>query len=110
MHDKQELMKSIEKRIQTTMIGALARFEENFGHLWNTPEDSPEAEKYWDIWENTRNQVLNNGNNQLRSALEDLGNFLYNATNHTTNKTPFKHTYRYKFYFNDGDKPNDRKS
>ena len=99
MHDKQELMKSIEKRIQTTMIGALARFEESFGHLWNTPEDSGEAEKYWDIWENTRNQILNNGNNQLRSALEDLGNFLYG------NQKPanFKHTYKYKFYFKDGD-------
>lgn len=102
MHDKQELMKSIEKRIQTTMIGALARFEESFGHLWNTPDESSEAEKYWDIWENTRNQILNNGNNQLRSALEDLGNFLYG--NNPNKKSPnFKHTYRYKFYFNDGD-------
>lgn len=105
MHNKQEIIKSIEKRIQTTMIGALAKFEENFGHLWNTQEDSEEAEKYWDIWEHTRNQILNNGNNQLRSALDDLGDFLY--SNHN-NKKNNKHLYRYKFYFNnDGDNRNE---
>jgi hypothetical protein len=102
-NNKQEIIKSIEKRIQTTMIGALAKFEENFGHLWNTEEESEEAEKYWDIWEHTRNQILNNGNNQLRSALEDLGDYLY-ASNKKSQK---KHAYRYKFYFNDGENRNE---
>jgi hypothetical protein len=103
MKNKQELIKSIEKRIQTTMIGALARFEENFGHLWNTEEDSDEAERFWTIWENTRNQVLNNGNNQLRSALDDLGNYLYSSGK----QDKHKHPYRYKFYFKDGDNSNE---
>lgn len=105
MYNKQEIMKSIEKRIQTTMIGALAKFEENFGHLWNTNEESEEAEKFWDLWEHTRNQILNNGNNQLRSALEDLGDYLYNSR-----KPGNKHTYRYKFYFHDGENKNDSKN
>lgn len=106
MINKQDLMKSIEKRIQTTMIGALAKFEESFGHLWDEQNNSAESEKYWDLWENTRNQILNNGNNQLRSALEDLGNFLYTNNPKQNNNYP----YRYKFYFNDGDNTNDRKN
>lgn len=67
----------IEKRMQTIMIGALSRFEENFGHLWGhyTDEDTPltEAElSYADDWERTRNQILNQGNAQIRNTKEDF--------------------------------------
>jgi hypothetical protein len=31
---KEQLLNNIEKRFKTTMIGALARFEESFGYLW----------------------------------------------------------------------------
>lgn len=67
----------LKKRFQTTMIGALYEFEKNFGYLWayDKDEDEPltdKEEKFLDIWEQTRNQILNNGNNQLRKAISEI--------------------------------------
>ena len=66
----------VTKRFQTTMIGALYAFEETFGHLWGLEkyeDELTEAEyKFRLMWENTRNTVLNNGNNQLRKCLSDM--------------------------------------
>lgn len=84
------LLLSIQKRFQTTMIGSLARFEESFGYLWEN--DHKDREKFENIWEDTRNSILNNGNKQLRSALDEISDFV----NH-------KPKYNYKFYFNKGD-------
>lgn len=70
--DKNILM----KRFQTTMIGALYEFEENFGHLWGLDKDENELtnqELYFrEKWDDTRNHILNNGNNQLRKCVADL--------------------------------------
>lgn len=61
------------------MIGALARFEKYFGSLWgyNKPNDvlTDEERRWKDIWEVTRTEVLNNGNNQMRSAGEEISNY-----------------------------------
>jgi len=92
MQNYDELMFSIEKRFKTTMIGALAQFEKYFGYLWEN--DSPNREKFENLWEDTRNNILNNGNNQIRLALRDLEQTLYN-------KPKFKQQYHYKFYFKD---------
>lgn len=58
------------------MIGALFQFEEAFGYLWgqDKPENNlTETEKRFKLkWENTRNEILNNGNNQLRKCISDL--------------------------------------
>ena len=59
------------KRLETTMIGALARFETSFGHLWGHHKDFEEKlsekELYFDnIWQDLRNNILNHGNNQIR--------------------------------------------
>jgi hypothetical protein len=66
----------IKKRIQTTMIGALYEFEENFGYLWGLDkEESQLTEKelrFRDQWEDARNNILNKGNNQLRQCLSEL--------------------------------------
>jgi hypothetical protein len=67
----------ISKRFQTTMIGALYEFEENFGYLWGQQkyENEPLTEKeaqFGEIWDNVRNKILNNGNNQLRKCISDL--------------------------------------
>lgn len=67
----------LTKRFQTTMIGALSEFEKSFGYLWgidkqdNVPLTDKE-EQFLDIWEETRNRVLNNGNNQLRKAISEI--------------------------------------
>lgn len=91
----QDINKKLEKRFQTTMIGALAQFEENFGFLWaiNKEDNLSEQEMYFsDLWEKTRIAILNNGNSQLRSALAELNKIS------TFGKT--NNRYHYKFYMN----------
>jgi hypothetical protein len=76
----------LTKRFQTTMIGALFEFEKAFGYLWGqdkNEEDLTDNElDFLDRWDTVRNQILNNGNNQLRKAIVDLsknnGNIKYN--------------------------------
>ena len=79
----------LTKRFQTTMIGALFQFEESFGYLWGQDkddEDLTENEKKFRFkWEDTRNQILNNGNSQLRKCISDI------------NRT-YQTKYKYNFY------------
>lgn len=70
----QHIIADIETKFKTTMIGSLARFEESFGHLWE--EDGPDQQEYLDLWEYTRNSILNNGNKQMRAAINELSNTL----------------------------------
>lgn len=66
----------LTKRFQTTMIGALSEFEDNFGYLWgidnNDSSLTERQQQFRDKWEYTRNKILNNGNNQLRKCIVDL--------------------------------------
>lgn len=66
----------LTKRFQTTMIGALFEFEKTFGYLWgqNKSEDELTDQEldFLDQWDLVRNQILNNGNSQLRKAISDL--------------------------------------
>lgn len=64
----------IKKRILTTMIGALSRFEDTFGYLWGIDSDNPTISQL-DIeakWEKVRTEILDHGNNQIRSAINDV--------------------------------------
>ena len=91
--NEQQLLDNLYKRFQTTMIGALARFEENFGYVWqNEPDDS----ELWDHWEYTRNSILNNGNKQARAAIDDIKKYL--------NVNKFQNKYTYKFNFKEQEK------
>jgi hypothetical protein len=77
MHDLERLRFHIEKRIKTTMIGALSKFENNFGFLWGHDiEDeeklTPEQLHFSDMWEHTRNEILNQGNEQIRNMKTDF--------------------------------------
>jgi hypothetical protein len=71
--------KILTKRFQTTMIGALFEFEKNFGFLWGHDKDENElTEEELDLldrWDFCRNQILNNGNNQLRKGIADLDKY-----------------------------------
>lgn len=84
----------ITKRFQTTMIGSLHQFEKYFGYLWGIDLDEDElTDKQLDLrdrWEIARNQILNNGNNQLRQMLNDINQ------NHLVQTQ-----YHYKFYTKD---------
>lgn len=70
--------KILTKRFQTTMIGALYEFEKVFGYLWGQNKDEDDLTNaeldFLDKWDFVRNQILNNGNSQLRKAMADLNN------------------------------------
>lgn len=80
----------LTKRFQTTMIGALFEFEKAFGYLWGQNKDEESLTdnelEFLDRWDSVRNQILNNGNNQLRKAISDLSKATGNIQ------------YKYKFY------------
>lgn len=96
--NNEDIINNAEKRLKTTMIGSIAKFEEFFGHLWE--DDNPNIEYYDNLWEQTRTAILNHGNNQIRLALNELSDYLYNRRN-----LPIvKQKYHYKFNFrNRGD-------
>lgn len=85
---EKELIDNVYKKFQTTMIGAIARFEDNFGYLWES--NSRESDKFADMWEYTRNSILNNGNKQARSAMEDLTNFFQSHKYNLNGKYNYK--------------------
>lgn len=81
------IMDLIDKRMTTIMIGALARFEENFDYLWD--KDKANAEYFFSLWQKTRQEILDYGNNQIRLAEKDLEQLQINK--------PIKHKYQYRF-------------
>ena len=76
-NSKRRLLSVVDKKFQTTMIGALARFEEAFGELWGNREKELTAEqlKFRQLWEQVRTEILNNGNNQRRAAQEEIAHY-----------------------------------
>ena len=70
----QNIEKIMRKKIETTMIGCLARFEEAFGYLWGQDKEqlTKEEEKFLDTWEQVRESILDHGNHQIRKALGEL--------------------------------------
>lgn len=78
-NNKKNLIKQLNKRFQTTIIGALARMEDNFGYLWGHNSDkelSEKQEEFLNLWETTRTSILNHGNHQMRNAIDDVIDFL----------------------------------
>ncbi len=81
IYAKRKLIDNLSKKFKTTMIGALACFEAEFGHLWGNgkpDEKLTESEiEFREMWERTRTEVLNKGNNQLRAAQDELGQYSF---------------------------------
>ena len=73
-----ELIKAIEKRFQTTMIGSLARIEDHFGFIWGHDKEmiSIEQSDNRNVWQDLREDILDHCNYQMRSTLTDLRKFL----------------------------------
>ncbi len=73
---KLRLLKIIEKKFKTTFIGAISQIEQHFGYLWGHDERnfklSEEEKEFKQIFDVVRNNILNNGNNQLRSIENEL--------------------------------------
>lgn len=65
---KDRLSKILKKKVETTMIGALASVEQNLGHLWNNGQQmTPEQEKLFDLYQKIRSEILDKGNSQSRN-------------------------------------------
>ena len=84
---RKRLDKIISTKLNTTFIGALSSFEKNFGFLWGhdkkESERTVEEKQLFEIWQNVRTEVLNNGNNQLRSLRNELQNHNISWNRHT---------------------------
>ncbi len=75
---KQNLRKSVSTKIRTTMIGALSVFEDYFGYLWGCGQErelTPNEEKFFQMWEDARAEILDKGNSNLRGAEEEISNY-----------------------------------
>lgn len=78
-NSRNKLKALTKKRIQTTMIGALASIEKFFGHLWGQNKDekdlSPQEKELDDLYEELRKEILDKGNNQIRLLNGELDNY-----------------------------------
>jgi len=89
---KKRLTKTIETKSKTTFVGALSEFERRFGFLWGDSnynsnnmlvkqlKECLEAngfseEIFREIWNETRDRILTNGNNQLKAVLNELDTY-----------------------------------
>lgn len=79
LYAQQRLESNIVKKIKTTMIGALASFEDGFGHLWGIDKNENELDqeelKFSDLWEEIRCEILNKGNMQIRAAQDEISEY-----------------------------------
>lgn len=76
---KKSIIHQLAKRFETTIIGSLARIEDNFGHLWKHNSDkelTAQEQKFEDLWEFTRTSILNHGNKQMREAIDEVLQYL----------------------------------
>jgi hypothetical protein len=73
------LQEVVRKKMTTTMIGALDSFEKAFGYLWGQGKHFNELtdnqKDFRDLWSETRNQVLNKSNAQLRNLLAETSEY-----------------------------------
>jgi len=73
---KKQLFKIIETKLKTAFIAPLDYFETCFGTLWghgkSFSELTNEEKKFRDAWNEIRNNVLNNGNGQIRAIQNEL--------------------------------------
>lgn len=65
--------------MKTSFIGAISACESHFGFLWGhdkNEKDLNENERAMkETWEGIRAQILDNGNNQLRAVINEMGNY-----------------------------------
>lgn len=87
---KDKLQKVIKTKMKTSFIGALSAVELSFEELWKiNPSDDDydiKEKQYWkNIWEKCRSEILNNGNNQLRSVESEIDQYSVSWNGHVRN-------------------------
>ena len=83
---KDRLKKIVATKIKTTMIGALDYIEKNFGQLWDTDDPLTEEQQYLkDLFLQTRQEILDNGNDQIRNLDTELEQYEVTWKRYTIN-------------------------
>jgi hypothetical protein len=86
---KKRLLNNLEKKFNTTIIGSLAIFEEQFGFMWGhgIPYSSlsKEQKELRIIWKETRTKILDSGNSNLRAAQSELAQYSFTWNRFITN-------------------------
>lgn len=74
---KDRLRKEINKRINTTMIGAIASIEKYFGKMWGfeNQDVTPQQERLREVFEELRSEILDKGNAQIRNIESELSSY-----------------------------------
>ncbi len=74
---KDRLRKEISKRINTTMIGAIASIEKYFGKMWGfeNQDVTPQQERLREVFEELRSEILDKGNAQIRNIESELSSY-----------------------------------
>lgn len=79
LRGKEALSQNIIKRLNTIMIGGISKFESFFGTIWghgkNFEELTEEEVKLFEIWQQCRDEILNNANAQKRMLISELDLF-----------------------------------
>jgi hypothetical protein len=85
---KKRLLNNLEKKFNTTIIGSLAVFEEEFGHLWGhgLPSDqlTEEQKELKRLWKRARVKILDNGGSNLRAAQSELAQYSFHWNRYVT--------------------------
>jgi hypothetical protein len=75
-YDRRALKDFTRKKITTTMIGALDSFEKRFGRLWgqdkNEEDITEQEDRFYQIWSEVREEILDRGNAQIGAANKEL--------------------------------------
>lgn len=85
---KQKLVDSMRKKIQTTMIGALASIEKFFGPSWGHDLEgglTPKQEKMKELYDELRSEILDKGNVQIRAMEAEINNYEVNSVKYFYN-------------------------
>lgn len=72
-----DLLKLLRKR-RTTFIGNISILENKIGFLWGhgkKGELTEDEQKWKEIWTEIRNEILNNGNNELRALVKEIDEY-----------------------------------
>lgn len=85
---RDRLWRILKKKVTTSFIGAIARVETLIGKdLWGhgkpLSECTPNQKEWREIWEQCRNEILNNGNNQLRAIENEVGEYVVSWNRHS---------------------------
>lgn len=85
---KKRLLNNLEKKFNTTIIGSLAIFEEEFGYLWGhgVPYEklNDDEKEFREMWKETRTRILDAGNSNLRAAQSELAQYTFHWNRYIT--------------------------